>query len=575
MKTNLRLLFIFSIIFRFCHVFGQPGTIDTSFANHGLLSYPDYLPYGLLTNVIVQPDNKIVGGNANEFSLIRFSENGEHDTLFGNNGVTQTILNQYVNYSHTIFLQSDGKIIAVGMSMDYWMNLRAVIVRFNSDGTPDTAFGNGGAIVVDEDPYQEDSFSSVITQPDGKIVVGGSQTYDLVLFRYHNNGSLDQTFGASGEFRLNGIGRESVTSIAQRPDGKIVASTISFKQNSKNIILLQLNQDGSLDTTFGEHGLSVSGIGPGDDQSEHSLLIQPDGRILFAGFMTNQGNRGFLRRFREDGSIDSTFASNGSFIFDVYSKVNSISLQPDGKILAAIEKYVFAFMRFNSNGSVDSTFGNNGWVINSIDTGTSSNNATSVVLQHGGKIIAAGYASLNTGPFYNLVITRYLSGISCPNPMPHYTYQANDTIVSFYDNSSSATKWDWEFGDGSFSTVQNPVHTYTGSGNYYACLNISDTCGSSYFCDSIIIRPAHINSSIKIYPCPTSDFINIDLSFSNLNFKSAQIISAQGVIVREYQISQNNKLLKFNVADINSGFYFLKFSSDSNATTKKIIKINK
>ncbi len=53
--------------------------------------------------------------------------------------------------------------------------------------------------------------------------------------------------------------------------------------------------------------------------------------------------------------------------------------------------------------------------------------------------------------------------------------------VHFYDQSlGSPTSWLWNFGDGTISTEQNPIHTYTTVGTYNVSLTISDEVGSSY-----------------------------------------------------------------------------------------------
>lgn len=54
--------------------------------------------------------------------------------------------------------------------------------------------------------------------------------------------------------------------------------------------------------------------------------------------------------------------------------------------------------------------------------------------------------------------------------------------ANFTDQSSNATSYLWNFGDGSTSTQTNPSHTYTQAGNYNVTLQVSSSCGS----DSLI-----------------------------------------------------------------------------------------
>lgn len=61
------------------------------------------------------------------------------------------------------------------------------------------------------------------------------------------------------------------------------------------------------------------------------------------------------------------------------------------------------------------------------------------------------------------------------------TMVCSDTVapfnVTFLANSSNATMWLWDFGDGTSSTLQNPMHIYTGNGPYALSLTVSnDSC---------------------------------------------------------------------------------------------------
>jgi PKD repeat protein len=52
--------------------------------------------------------------------------------------------------------------------------------------------------------------------------------------------------------------------------------------------------------------------------------------------------------------------------------------------------------------------------------------------------------------------------------------------VNFTDLSiGNPTEWDWSFGDGILSDVQNPVHNYTAAGNYTVSLTVRNDGGSS------------------------------------------------------------------------------------------------
>jgi len=66
--------------------------------------------------------------------------------------------------------------------------------------------------------------------------------------------------------------------------------------------------------------------------------------------------------------------------------------------------------------------------------------------------------------------------------------------IQFFDNSTSAmpiTSWTWDFGDGTTSTEQDPVHNYADAGTYYVCLTIESadsgvSCTDTY-CQNVVI----------------------------------------------------------------------------------------
>ena len=88
----------------------------------------------------------------------------------------------------------------------------------------------------------------------------------------------------------------------------------------------------------------------------------------------------------------------------------------------------------------------------------------------------------------------YVPSVTPINCNANFTYQQSGATVHFYNNNSGISpsltmNYYWDFGDGTYSTLINPVHSYTSAGTYTVCLTVSDSLNNCYdqFCQTIII----------------------------------------------------------------------------------------
>ena len=155
---------------------------------------------------------------------------------------------------------------------------------------------------------------------------------------------------------------------------------------------------GALDSSFGSGGKVTTPIGTSDDLA-YALVSQPDGKLVAAGYTSGTTFDFALARYNSDGSLDSTFGTGGKVTTPIGAssdEAHALILQPDGKLVAAGytsngSTYDFALVRYTSAGSLDSTFGTGGKVTTPI--GTSNDQAYALVLQPDGRLVAAGYGS--------------------------------------------------------------------------------------------------------------------------------------------------------------------------------------
>jgi PKD repeat protein len=88
---------------------------------------------------------------------------------------------------------------------------------------------------------------------------------------------------------------------------------------------------------------------------------------------------------------------------------------------------------------------------------------------------------------FNWNTTNRNEFITSTGPSAEYTTTISGALVQFTNSSTSSSPmtFSWNFGDGSTSAIQSPTHIYTTPGNYWACLTVTDSCGSQTYCDSV------------------------------------------------------------------------------------------
>ncbi len=231
---------------------------------------------------------------------------------------------------------------------------------------------------------------TIILQPDGKIIVGGSFTsFDGVtglsrIARLNNDGTLDQTF-STGD--ITGPTFPNVAALALQADGKILAGgNFTEYDGTPQAGLIRLHPDGSRDTSFkiGSGFERNSGIG-----TISAIVVQDDGKIIVGGYYNKYDGitAESIIRLDTNGDIDPSFVTGSGFI---NREVYVMTLQDDGKVLIGgnFDSYNGAqgkrkLIRLNSDGTIDTDFG-----IGMGFTGSSTVHVIEILAN--GKIIVAG-----------------------------------------------------------------------------------------------------------------------------------------------------------------------------------------
>lgn len=335
------------------------GTLDNSFDTDGIKIIDFGGGYDVARSLVIQTNGKIivVGHSGNSIALARLNTDGTLDVSFDTDGKVLTSSGK----AYSVALQTDGKIVVAGNITTGGVDDDFVVVRYNANGSLDTTFDTDG-IVTTNIIFWYDFAKSLAVQSDGKIIVAGDSRngghYDIAVVRYNSDGSLDTSFDSDGivttDVMLNATQANDLGySVLIQSDGKIVVGGTS-SNNGDYFTVVRLNIDGSLDVSFDSDGLVNVQNGFGK-----SLAMQSDGKFIIAGYSTlGTGNpRKFeLARINNNGSIDGSFGSSGKVttaIGSSSSEGHGVIVQLDGKIIVAGQSYngsnyVLALARYNN-----------------------------------------------------------------------------------------------------------------------------------------------------------------------------------------------------------------------------------
>jgi uncharacterized delta-60 repeat protein len=358
-------------------------------------------------------------GPPGDFGLARYNPDGSLDTSFSGDG-RQTTDFGTSDEANAVAIPGDGKIVVVGQGGPLFAGTHFALARYNPDGSLDTSFSGDGMETTNFGAGTDDAATGVAIQDDGKIVVVGSSFPGFAVARYNPDGSLDTTFSGDGLQRTSDAGFQFALGVGVQANGKIVAVGVRYAGTfgDNDFALARYKPGGALDTSFSGDGLQTTSFG-GNDRAA-GVALQGDGKIVAVGQADGDGAKNLaLARYSPNGSLDTTFSGDGKQTTDFggVDGANSVALQPDGRIVAAgfagATGSNFALARYSPNGSLDTTFSGDGKQTTNVgvvdsDSG-SDGGAAGVALQGDGKIVLAG---LGRGPSQteDFALARYLGG---------------------------------------------------------------------------------------------------------------------------------------------------------------------
>jgi uncharacterized delta-60 repeat protein len=341
--------------------------------------------------------------------LAALADTTSPDTTFDTDGYLELALTGS-NGGSTIVQQAGGKLLVGGKITPSGGSQIGYVLRVNADGTLDTSYASSGtylapagsdAGVMDLVQQADGKLLALI----GSFAGGVPQR----IARLTAAGALDTSYAGDGVADITDPTSGAVAAVAialQPSDGRAVVLA-NGNALSPGYTLFRLNTDGTLDTTFGAPGNpGFAKVTLGANGSVADLAVQADGKIVVVGGTGGSNGDMYVARFSANGTLDTAFDGDGSatFDFDAFPDfAATVLLLPDGKIVAAGHAYATvsrpdcAMVRLNANGSLDSTFGTAGkgrFVRNSLSM------CESVTLRPDGRIIATGNWQPNTSHYF-------------------------------------------------------------------------------------------------------------------------------------------------------------------------------
>ena len=240
-------------------------------------------------------------------------------------------------------------------------------------GTYDPSFAVNGELT--DSIINPFLFSSMALVPGNEFVISRIGHDSLIVVRYLVSGERDVTFGPFSTgvniINLSWTGA-AVTSSAVQSDRKtIIAGRTATSSASSKGFLLRLNDDGSIDNTFGTNGYVYTQLYPNSGDQISQVTIQPDGNILVMDVALNTDSTDSisLLRYTVSGSLDNTFNGTGVYGVPFYNflPTGPFYFNIDGSNnvnFGAYSNYadtdnIFLF-QLNPNGTLNTSYGQQG-----------------------------------------------------------------------------------------------------------------------------------------------------------------------------------------------------------------------
>lgn len=386
------------------------GGLDESFGVRGTTVTDFGSKKDVASAVATQPDGKIVvaGTSGGSVAVARYTAKGMLDPEFSGDGMVITDLGGDAEVER-VAVTPDGKIVVAGSSAKRKGDRDLALACYDAAGEPDAGFGDKGVVTTDLGS-RADLARGLAVQSDGTILVSGDSGKALAVVKYDATGRLDPAFGDGGTTTATIGNTARGYALAVQPDGKIVvAGSQDDPVQGINYAVARFDAKGARDPGFGKDGIVTTSFGSPADVGR-DVALQADGKIVVAGYT---GRSVGVVRYTADGALDTAFSKDGMATTAVgtRAKARSVAVQADGRIVVAgaednpSQGTNFLLVRYDADGGLDGGFGVAG--VSGTNFGSPVDDGRAVALQPDGKIVVVG-TTKNPVVGVNFAVARFL-----------------------------------------------------------------------------------------------------------------------------------------------------------------------
>ncbi len=447
MKKVLQLVSTVCIFFN--SGFAQsPGELDITFGDSGYtLTDPIDFSGEFYWDIITLADDKIVkvgytqDRGDSDIIIGKFEADGSPDSTFGNNGFLVIDLSMGGDEdARGVYELPNGKLLITGYRESV-ASLDGFIMRLNPDGSIDPSFGTANGHTPFNTGDNLMAYGRTIRTVGNEIYVGASAIVggqvDMCVFNFTQAGALDASFSTAGVATMDINGEDDqLFTMDITNNGSFVLGGISDSSDHQLGVVAKFSAFGT-PTSFGGNGSYTFDMGSGNNEV-YDLFVDANDKVVFTG---NHGNApnidGFVTRLNADGTIDHTFASNGTMVSNPGASISvffrSVMQTADNGIVAigntdGANQEIYAMM-LTSSGGLNADFGGNGEA--SITPSVSTNTLVTAggALQTDGSIVIGGYLKGSGINYENMFLLRMLSTADQTS-----IFEKTSEVISVYPN---------------------------------------------------------------------------------------------------------------------------------------------